>query len=607
MNHYKATSDHISEFASRAAMRVANDVTENPTHYQQVLQELPIAVYITDADGRITFFNNAAVEMAGRTPRLGIDKWCVTWKLLRTDGTPLPHHECPMAVAIKNNRAVRGQEAIAERPDGTRVPFIPFPTPLRDSSGKLIGALNILLEISDRKEFEQKLAYLAHHDFLTGLPNRAVFSARLYRSIETAKTTATNFAVACIDLDGFKDINDTFGHAVGDEVLKNVAARLQNTTQNFFVARIGGDAFIMIFPNVTEADVTKELDALQMSVRTEMIIAGHAIRMEFSAGVAMFPSAGADEIAIVAAADAALQHAKRDKAQTIRFFDAEIEKRIRYRACIQRDLRSTIERNALNLHYQPLATSQGKIIGFEALVRWYHPTKGNISPDAFVPISEECGLILPLSRWVLRQACLEAASWKRPLSVAVNLSPVQFQHENLPVLIETVLSEVGLAPERLELEITEGVLIADSNRALATLTKLKKLGVQIALDDFGTGHSSLSYLRDFPFSKIKIDRSFIAKIGIQESAHAIIHAVIGLGHSMKMSVTAEGVETREQFEYLRDEDCDLMQGYLIGRPGFIESFSALTGKTGKRLTSMYGPDGKLKKASLPELGFNFVL
>lgn len=606
MNYHQATLDHISEFASCAAS-AANNVTKNPTHYQQVLQELPIAVYITDADGRITFFNNAAVEMAGRTPRLGIDKWCVMWKLYRTDGTPLPHHECPMAVAIKDNRAVRGQEAIAERPDGTRVPFIPFPTPLRDPSGKLMGALNILLDISDRKESEQKLAYLAHHDFLTGLPNRAVFSARLCRMIETAKTLSTNFAVACIDLDRFKDINDTFGHAVGDEVLKNVAARLKNTAQNFFVARIGGDAFIQIFPNATEAEVTKQLEALQASVGTEMIISGHAIRVEFSAGIAMFPNAGPDEIAIVAAADAALQHAKRDKAQAIRFFDADIERQIRYRACIQRDLRSTIERNGLDLHYQPLATGQGKIVGFEALVRWHHPTKGNISPDAFVPLSEECGLILPLSRWVLRQACLEAASWKRPLNVAVNLSPVQFQHENLPALIETVLSEAGLAPERLELEITEGVLIADSSRALSTLLKLRSLGVQIALDDFGTGHSSLSYLKDFPFSKIKIDRSFIDKIGVKDSANAIIHAVIGLGHSMNMSVTAEGVETYEQFEYLRDEDCDLMQGYLIGRPAPIDSFAAFTGNTGKRHTTMYGPDGKLKKTSLPELGFNYVL
>jgi EAL domain-containing protein (putative c-di-GMP-specific phosphodiesterase class I) len=337
-----------------------------------------------------------------------------------------------------------------------------------------------------------------------------------------------------------------------------------------------------------------------------MLVAGHAFRVEFSAGVAMFPDAGPDEIAIVAAADAALQHAKRDKARAVRFFDAEIEKRVRYRACIQRDLRSTIESNGLDLHYQPLATSQGKIVGFEALVRWRHPTKGHIAPDAFVPIAEECGLILPLSRWVLRQACREAASWARPLSVAVNLSPVQFQHENLPELIETVLSEAGLAPERLELEITEGVLIADSDRALATLQKLGKLGVQIALDDFGTGHSSLLYLKDYPFSKIKIDRSFIDKIGMQDSANAIIHAVIGLGHSMNMSVTAEGVETDQQLKYLRDEDCDFVQGYLIGRPAAIESFSILTGKRDKR-PAMYRPGAKIRKPKLPELGFNYVL
>lgn len=194
-----------------------------------------------------------------------------------------------------------------------------------------------------------------------------------------------------------------------------------------------------------------------------------------------------------------------------------MERRMRDRACIQRDLRSTIDKNELQLHYQPLAATHGKVVGFEALIRWYHPKRGNISPEAFIPISEECGLIIPLSRWVLRQACLEAASWKRPLNVALNLSPVQFEHEDLPALIKSVLSKTGLAPDRLELEITEGVLIADSERALATLEKLNKLGVQIVLDDFGTGYSSLSYLRDFPFSKIKIDRSFVAKIGVQDS------------------------------------------------------------------------------------------
>jgi diguanylate cyclase (GGDEF)-like protein/PAS domain S-box-containing protein len=549
-----------------------------------------VAVYITNARGRIIFFNKAAIEMAGRTPKVGVDKWCVTWKLYRPDGTRLPHNECAMAMALKQNRVIRGAEAIAERPDGTRVPFFPFSTPLRNAAGELIGSLSLLFDITYIKQAEQQLAYLADHDVLTGLPSRVVFSTRLSHVIEAAKTAGTNFAVVCLDLDRFKEINDAFGHAVGDEALKIVATRLKRAAPKFFIARIGGDAMIMIVPEAeNEAALMRQLVAFQLAVGKKMHIADHVLKINFSAGVAQFPSRGADEIEIVANANAALRQAKRDGSGSLRFFDAKMERRMRDRACIQRDLRSTIDKNELQLHYQPLAATHGKVVGFEALIRWYHPKRGNISPEAFIPISEECGLIIPLSRWVLRQACLEAASWKRPLNVAVNLSPVQFEHEDLPALIKSVLSKTGLAPDRLELEITEGVLIADSERALATLEKLNKLGVQIVLDDFGTGYSSLSYLRDFPFSKIKIDRSFVAKIGVQDSAKAIIRAVIGLGHSMNLTVTAEGVETESQLKYLKDERCDMIQGYLIGRPAPIESFSILTGNVEKKSAFARGP------------------
>ena len=454
----------------------------------------------------------------------------------------------------------------------------------------------------------QAAEYFAYHDLLTGLPNRAAFSAHLTRTVEAASATATSFAVVCFDLDRFKDINDTFGHAVGDDVLNAVATRLKLAAQDQFLTRIGGDGFIMIVPDPIQADLRRRLIAFQHAVGAELNIAGHTHRIRFSAGVAIFPHHGSSgEIEIVSNADAALRQAKQDGPESIRFFDTEMERRIRYRACIQRDLQSTIERNGLDLHYQPVALDTGKVVAFEALARWYHPKKGNISPGDFIPIAEESGQILQLSRWVLWQACQQAASWKRPLDIAVNLSAVQFQHEDLPALIGSVLSGTGLAPKRLELEITEGALISDSDRALVTLTKLRKIGVQIALDDFGTGYSSLSYLRDFPFSKIKIDRSFIEKIGVQDSAKAIIHAVIGLGHSMKMAVTAEGVETEEQLKYLRDEGCDLIQGYLIGRPAPIESYATLTGNIISPNKSIYCSGGRLEKASLAGLGFNYRL
>jgi diguanylate cyclase (GGDEF)-like protein len=320
----------------------------------------------------------------------------------------------------------------------------------------------------------QAAEYFAYHDLLTGLPNRAAFSEHLTRTVEAASATAKTFALVCLDLDRFKDINDTLGHAIGDDVLNAVATRLKLAAQDQFLTRIGGDGFIMIVPDPIQADLRRRIIAFQQAVSAELNIAGHTHRIRFSAGVAIFPHHGSSsEIEIESNADEALRQAKRDGPESIRFFDTEMERRIKHRACIQRDLQSTIERNGLDLHYQPVALDTGEVVAFEALARWYHPKKGNISPGDFIPIAEESGQILQLSRWVLWQACQQAVSWKRPLDIAVNLSAVQFQHEDLPALIGSVLSGTGLAPKRLELEITEGALISDSDRAFVTLTKLK--------------------------------------------------------------------------------------------------------------------------------------
>ena len=340
------TFDLASSIAECVAHQPDGATLGASSWYQHILQELPVAVYITNARGRIIFFNKAAIEMAGRTPKLGVDKWCVAWKLYRPDGTRLPHNEYAMAMALKQNRVIRGAEAIAERPDGTRVPFVPFSTPLRNAAGELIGSLSLLLDITYIKQAEQQLAYLADHDVLTGLPSRVVFSTRLSHVIEAAKAAGTNFAVVCLDLDRFKEINDAFGHAVGDEALKIVATRLKRAAPKFFIARIGGDAMIMIVPEAeNEAALMRQLVAFQLAVGKEMHIADHVLRINFSAGVAQFPSRGADEIEIVANANAALRQAKRDGSGSLRVFDAKMERRMRDRACIQRDLRSTILEN----------------------------------------------------------------------------------------------------------------------------------------------------------------------------------------------------------------------------------------------------------------------
>jgi len=531
-----------------------------------ILEQLPAAIYTTDADGRITFFNKAAVELAGRVPELGSDQWCVVWKLYGPDGTPLPHDQCPTALAIREDRAVRGAEAIAERPDGTRVSFIPYPTPLHDGSGKLIGALNMLIDITEQKKAEARIEYLAQMDTLTDLPNRAAFSKRLHQfTCEAAQ--GHEFTLVCLDLDHFKDINDAFGHAVGDEVLREVCHRLSAETQGLFLARVGGDKLMLIAPGeLDQAGVMEMIERMQLAAAQDIVAGGHAFQVRLSAGAARYPADTCDEADLIVRASAALARVKREARGTLRFFDAAMDRRTRFRRALQEELRGAIGSPTISLHYQPQSRADGKRVGFEALVRWRHPERGSIPPSEFIAVAEECGLIIPLSRWILREACEEAASWRQPLSVSVNLSPVQFQHDNLLELVTSLLVETGLDPNRLILEVTEGVLIANYERAKKALTDLRACGVQIALDDFGTGYSALSHLQDFPLSEIKIDKSFVADLGVKPQSEAIIRSVIDLGHTLQLRVVAEGVETTDQLDRLVRADCDIIQGYLVGKP-----------------------------------------
>ncbi len=309
-----------------------------------------------------------------------------------------------------------------------------------------------------------------------------------------------------------------------------------------------------------------------------MEIAGNSLRMGLSIGVAIYPSDGQDEATLIANADAALYRAKAEGRGTMRFFEREMDKRLRDRRALQNDLRSAIARDEIELHFQPQARIDGEITGFEALVRWHHPVRGTIAPSTFIPLAEESGLIIPMGEWILREACREAASWPRKLQIAINLSPVQFRHGDLAGLVHSILLETGLSPRRIELEITEGVLIGDFSRAVSILRRLKALGVRIAMDDFGTGYSSLSYLQAFPFDKIKIDQAFIANLDQNPQSAAIIRAVIGLGHGLALPIVAEGVETQAQLDFLARESCDEVQGFLFGRPGPIADFAEQVGR-----------------------------
>jgi predicted signal transduction protein with EAL and GGDEF domain len=369
-----------------------------------------------------------------------------------------------------------------------------------------------------------------------------------------------------------------FGHAVGDDLLRELSRMLQKLAGDAFLARLGGDEFILITPFGDQPALAEAAAAsLHDAVAADLDVNGQHLRVGVSIGVAIFPDDGADATTLLNNADAALYRAKTAGRGKTRFFEVEMDNRLRERRAIQHELSSAIARNELHLCYQPQVRIGGDVFGFEALLRWNNPQRGMVSPGVFIPIAEESGLIMQIGEWVLREACREAASWPHPLQIAVNLSPIQFRHGDLAALVHTVLLETGLAPVRLELEITEGVLVEDFARGLSILRRLKALGVRIAMDDFGTGYSSLSYLQAFPFDKIKIDQSFISNLKSNPQSAAIVCAVVGLARGLNLPVLAEGVETSAQLEFLAAESCDEAQGYLIGRPQPIAEYAELTG------------------------------
>jgi diguanylate cyclase (GGDEF)-like protein len=385
--------------------------------------------------------------------------------------------------------------------------------------------------------------------------------------------------VLSVDLDRFKEVNDIFGHSTGDRLLRAAAGRLSATLEGAFLARVGGDEFaIIVTESPAPTHAARLAERLIATLADDFEIEGNRLRIGLSVGIALYPIDGVDEVSILGNADAALYRAKAEGRGSIRFFEADMDHRLRERRAILHDLRSAIERGEIMVYYQPQARIDGEIIGFEALARWRHPVRGQVPPSTFIPVAEESGLILEIGEWMLRESCREAASWPTALRVAINLSAVQFRHGDLAGLVHEVLLETGLAPGRLELEITESVLIDDLPRALSILRRLKALGVRISMDDFGTGYSSLSNLQAFPFDKIKIDRSFISELERNTQAATIVRAVIALGRGLNLPVVAEGVETQAQLEFLSREACAEVQGYLLGRPLPIADYAGMVGR-----------------------------
>ena len=432
-------------------------------------------------------------------------------------------------------------------------------------------------DLKPRKEAEQHIHYLAHHDALTALPNRSHFNTRIDQEI-AGLAKGERLAVLCLDLDRFKEVNDLFGHAAGDTVLQTVASRVTAVlNERQLMARLGGDEFAILMSGVANPAAASRLAEAVLEALRATSDAPETNSISTSIGIALLPDDATDRHTLLSHADTALYRAKTEGRNTYRFFEASMGAEVRERRLLEHDLRLAIARDELRLVYQPQQDIQSQsIAGFEALLRWKHPVRGDISPAVFIPIAEETGAILEIGDWVLKTACREAATWKQPLTVAVNVSAVQLYNADFVRELHELLLESGLPPRRLEIEITETALVRDFDRALATLRQIKALGIRIAMDDFGTGYSSLSNLRAFPFDKIKIDGSFVKSVNSNDQAATIVRAVLGLGRGLGLPVLAEGVETDAELQFLQREHCDAVQGYLLGRPAAIGTFRYLT-------------------------------
>jgi diguanylate cyclase (GGDEF)-like protein len=430
------------------------------------------------------------------------------------------------------------------------------------------GAILTYDDVTEAREGQKKIAHMAFHDSLTGLPNRVSFSERLDLELDLAHKNGTRFALVGIDLDGFKEINDIRGHGVGDEVLAVLAQRMKGLLgQGDFVARVGGDEFAATHRIVSEISLVDFLARLETALTKPIALGDQDITPGASIGVTIYPDHATGKGMLISNADLAMYRAKSDLSRMTCFYEPEMDETIRARRSLALDLREALEHGQLSVHYQvQTSVPSSQIRGYEALLRWEHPERGFIPPSEFIPLAEENGLILQIGEWVLREACSEAAGWIPPYKVAVNLSAAQFAQSDLPKLILEILVQTGLAPERLELELTESTIFADKERSLHMLRQIKALGVSIALDDFGTGYSSLDTLRSFPFDKIKLDRSFVSEVETSPQAKAIIRAVLALGKSLSIPVLAEGIETQNQLSLLNTEGCDEAQGYYLGRP-----------------------------------------
>jgi diguanylate cyclase (GGDEF)-like protein/PAS domain S-box-containing protein len=527
------------------------------------LENMSQGLCMYDADGRVIFFNDRYIKMTGESAA-AIKGRCLLdlLKQRHASGVFDEDPETYYAHLIAKIRNGKRNSRIWEIPDGRTLRVVDHPI-------KGGGFVSTIEDITDWREAQAQIAHMASHDALTNLPNRRLFREQLDQALHRIGRNE-RVAVLSVDLDHFKEVNDALGHPVGDDLLKEVAQRLSSCLRKGdCVARLGGDEFAIVQLGCKSqaSEVSSLANRLVEVVSAPYDIHEHQVIIGASVGISLSPDDGSDADQLLQNADMALYRAKADGRGTYRFFEAGMDARAQARRLLLIDLRAALLREEFEIYYQPILDLEAhKIVCFEALVRWNHPLRGIVSPADFIPLAEETGLIVPLGDWVLRRACKDAAGWSRNVDLAINLSPVQFKNRNLVASVAAALAAAGLPGNRLELEITESVLLQDSEATLAALHKLRDFGVRISMDDFGTGYSSLSYLRSFPFDKIKIDQSFVRDLPSCSDSMAIVRAVAGLGKSLGIKTTAEGVETNEQLALLRAEGCTQMQGYLFSRP-----------------------------------------
>ena len=523
------------------------------------VESLRHGLILVGQDGRVALCSREAHRLLG----IAVGIRVVGRPVLRLLGPPAGGRDDRRRLAAHLRHALRGREPVSFDAALGPMPVSLDLSPLPD------GGWSVAIEEAASRAAARRAAAGGSEDTLTGLANRAAFGRRLDEAHAGLSRTGTPFAVLAIDLDRFKHVNDTLGHELGDAVLRVVAQRLRAVVRDGdCAARLGGDEFAVLQVGVADAGEAEVLARRIVDLLGRAyVVQGHLVAIGASVGISL---AGPDAVPpehLLRHADLALYRAKADGRDTFRFFEPVMDERLRARRELELDLRKALALRQFELHFQPqMNLSTDRLVGCEALIRWRHPTRGMVSPAEFIPLAEETGLIVPIGEWVVRTACREAVLWPESLSVAVNLSPAQFKSRKLVEVVASALSSSGLAPRRLELEITEGVLLQENEANLATLHALRDLGLRISMDDFGTGYSSLNYLRSFPFDKIKIDRSFVADISTKPDCVAIIRAIASLGLSFGMTTVAEGVETADQMRRIRDEGCTDVQGYLISRP-----------------------------------------